>query len=73
MEFDEYGGGDDWEWRAGDGRGNGQHDDFSGIRLDQWIDEPDGDSAGTGLDCRDASESLDCEGCDAAVHGHGNL
>ena len=49
MEFDEHGGGDDNERRAGDGRGHGQHDDFSGIRLDQWLDEPGGEATLTRL------------------------
>ena len=73
MEFDEYGSGDDHERRAGDGRGHGQRDDFSGLRGHQRIDESHGDGARTGVDCSNAGESLDYQECHAAVYGHGNL
>jgi hypothetical protein len=32
LEFDEHGSGDDHEWRAGDGCGHGQYNDFGGFR-----------------------------------------
>ena len=43
------------------------------VRLDQWLDQPHGHRAGTGLDCRDTCESLHYQGCHAAVYCHGNL
>ena len=73
LEFDQHGGGDDYDRRSGDRSRHRQHDDSGDLRLNQRLDGPDGDGAGFGVDRGDAGEPNHYRWHDSAIHRHGNL
>src|SRR6202041_891289 len=73
LGFNEYSSSNDFERGTGNRRRYGDHDDFSNVRVDQWLDNPHRYSPGIGLDCRDTGKPLDYQGWHAAVRCHRNL